>query len=701
MTRNVFSLKLRFVCTALAVFTLSIFAKGPDEGMWTFDNPPVKQLQKRYHFTPTPDWLEHVRLSAVRFNDGGSGSFVSPNGLVMTNHHVGVGQIQKLSTPERDLVTSGFYAQKPEEELKCPDLELNVLVEMINVTEQVLAAVEPGMSDEEALKARQAKIAKIEKQSQDKTGLRSDVVDLYHGGEYWLYRYQKYTDVRLVFAPERQAAYFGGDLDNFTYPRYDLDVAFFRVYEDGKPLKTDHYFEWKRNGAEENELVFVVGNPGSTNRLYTHAQLEYERDYWYPLLLKYIDGRMAILKEYAQQGPEQERQALIQMFGLGNAKKALTGEYQGLLDEKVMKLHKEQEAAFLAKLAENPELQKEYAPAWKTIEDIYNRYAQEMMARFYRGARGSKLLNFALQLVRYTEEIEKPDQDRLEGYHDSQLESRKFYLLSKAPIYKELEKANFAGTLQMAIEAIGADDPFLKTVLDGKSPREVASSLIDKTRLDDPEVRKTLLEGGKKAVEASDDPLINLARKIDPILRKNRQWYKENIESVKAAASEKIARARFAVYGKSTYPDATFTLRLSYGAVKGYAMNGTEAPYKTTLYGLYDRSLSFDKKGDFALPQRFWERQKNLDLSTPVNFVNTTDIIGGNSGSPVIDKDARIVGLIFDGNIESLVGRFIYNEAKNRAVAVHSAYIIEALQKLYDAQALAEEILGAGRHAAE
>ncbi len=686
----------RFIIITLFLFIFSLpgIAKSPDEGMWTFDNPPVKQLKERFGFTPTQEWLDHVRLSSVRFMDGGSGSFVSPNGLVMTNHHVAVGQLQKLSTAEKDLVTTGFYARTMAEELKCPDLELNVLVGMKDVTTRVQSVVKTGMSDEEALKARQAEIARIEKESLEKTGLRSNVIELYHGGEYWLYQYKKYTDVRLVFAPERQAAYFGGDLDNFTYPRYDLDVSFFRVYENDKPIHTENYFKWNSAGAKNGELIFVSGNPGSTNRLYTYAQIQFQRDYYYPLILDYINRRIQTLEAYSQKGPEQERQALIQIFGLKNAQKALTGEYQGLQDEQVMAKRKKMEEDLLAKINANPEWKAAYGDAWNQVAKLVDQYKEVVKPNFFRQLHGSRLAGMAIRIVRYVTEIEKPDADRLEGYHDAQLQEIKFYLLSPAPIYTELEKANLAGALQMSLDYLGADDPFLKLVLDGKTPQEVATTLVDNTKLTDVNYRKSLLEGGKKAVETSDDPLIVLARKIDPMLRKQREWYKKHIESALTAANEKIARARFAVFGKNAYPDATFTLRLSYGAVKGYPMNGTEAPYKTTLYGLYDRTLSFDQKGDFALPKRFWERKDKLNLSTPVNFVSTADIIGGNSGSPVINKNAEIVGLIFDGNIESLVGRFIYDETRNRAVAVHSAYIIEALRKLYDAGDLADEIVG-------
>jgi len=680
----------------ILLFSSSLFVVAglADEGMWTFDNPPVKQLKERYGFTPTQEWLDHVRLASVRFMDGGSGSFVSPNGLVLTNHHVAMGQLQKISTAEKDYVATGFYAATPAEELKCPDLEVNVLISMEDVTQRVQSAVKEGMSEAEALKARRAEIAKIEKESLDKTGLRSNVISLYHGGEYWLYRYKKYTDVRLVMAPERQAAYFGGDSDNFTYPRYDLDMAFFRVYENGKPIKSEHYLKWNSKGAGENELVFVSGNPGSSDRLFTYAQLEFQRDVRYPMILKYIKKRLEILYEYRERGQEQERRALFHIFGLENAKKALTGELRGLLDKNLMAKRKKDEEEFRKLIANNPEWQKLYGDAWDVIAKTIKKSAEKTKEQFYRHLRGSRMASFAATIVRYVAEVQKPDAERLPGYHDSQLNELRFYLFSPAPIYKDLEEATLAGTLQMSLEELGPDDEFIKIVLNGRSPEEVAKDLINGSKLDDVEFRKSLIEGGEKAVKKCKDPLIVLARKLDPMWRKSEKWFRENVESVLTQASEKIAKARFVVYGKSVYPDATFTLRLAYGTVKGYPMNGTKAPYKTTLYGLYDRALSFDQKGEYVLPQRFWDRQHTLNLATPVNFVSTCDIIGGNSGSPVINKNAELVGVIFDGNIESLSGRFIYDEEKNRAVAVHSAYIIEALRKLYDAGKLADEIEG-------
>jgi hypothetical protein len=689
---------IRFSLTCfLMLFLLSLCANVltlADEGMWTFDNPPSKQLKEKYGFTPTQEWLDHVRLASVRFMDGGSGSFVSPNGLVLTNHHVAMGQLQKISTAETNYVATGFYAASTEEEIKCPDLEVNILVSVEDVTKEVMSALKENMTDAETLKARDAVIAKIEKESLDKTGLRSNVVSLYRGGEYWLYRYKKYTDVRLVMAPERQAAFFGGDSDNFTYPRYDLDFAFFRIYENEKPVHSEHFLKWNAKGAGENELVFVSGNPGSTDRLYTYRRLEFQRDIFYPIILKYIDRRLEMLTEYSGRGEEQARRALGQIFGFQNGKKALSAELDQLLDENLMSKRKKEEEDFRKLVASKPQWKEKYDDAWDVIAETVDKNQDIFKKLFFQQLQGSRMAGYATTIVRYVVEVKKDDADRLPGYHDSELEELRFRLFSPAPIYKDFEEALLIGNFKLSMEELGADDGFIKTVLKDHSPEEVLKGLVSGTKLDDPEFRKSLIEGGEKAVKKSKDPMIALAREVDPMMRELEKWTRDNVESVLTSASEKIAQARFAVYGKTTYPDATFTLRLSYGTVKGYPMNATMAPYKTTLYGLYDRSISFDKKGEYALPQRFWDRKDKLDLSTPVNFVSTCDIIGGNSGSPVINKNGEFVGVIFDGNIESLAGRFVFDDTKNRAVSVHSAYIIEAMRKLYDAGKLADEVEG-------
>ena len=695
MVGPIFKRPLLLLCLSLAALCWLIsFRAAADEGMWTFDNPPLKQLQERYGFTPTQAWLDHVRLSSVRFNDGGSGSFVSARGLVLTNHHVARGQLQKISSPQKDYVKDGFYARTAADELKCPDLELNVLESVENVTPTVLGAVKPGMADKDALDARKAEIARIEKESLDRTGLRSDIISFYGGGEYWLYRYKKYTDVRLVFAPEAQAAFFGGDPDNFTYPRYDVDMALVRVYENNKPVDSTNYLKWNAQGPSAGDLVFVSGNPGSTFRLDTYAQLEVTRDHFLPLVLDVLNRWLNALQAYSARGPEQARQAAGTIFGVQNSIKGLRGRYDGLLDKSLMAKRQKEEQEFRAQVASNPQWQKDYASAWDDIAQAEQKEVVRIKQFLLSNFRAAASAGRALTIVQYVAEVKKPDGERLDGFHDSELDSLRFRLFSPAPVYPELEQAVFTSLLDFDLQQLGPSDPFIKAVLNGKTPEAAVTEMYSATKMADPAFRKQLVEGGEAAIAASTDPLIVMARRADPVFRELHKWQADNVESVETAAGEKLARARLAVYGKSAYPDATFTLRLAYGTVKGYPMNGTQAPPFTTLYGLYDRADSFSRKSPFDLPMRFVERQNKLDLATPVDFVSTCDITGGNSGSPVINRQGEIVGLIFDGNIESLVGDYAYDDATNRAVSVDTAVMTEVLRKLYDAAPLADELEG-------
>jgi len=676
----------------LVLLSLTLATLHAEEGMWTFDNPPTKLVQDKYNFAITQQWLDHVRLSSVRLNDGGSGSFVSPTGLLLTNHHVALGQLQKNSTPEHDYVKSGFYARTSAEEIKSPDLEVNVLVSMENVTARVQDALKGARNPEQEFAKRKDVIAAIERESLDKTGFRSDVVTLYQGGEYWLYRYKKYTDVRIVFAPEQQIAFFGGDPDNFTYPRYDLDFALFRVYENGQPIRSENFLKWNPKGAADGELVFVSGHPGSTQRLDTLAQLEFERDLLEPAILKIYRSRIDALKKYSATSPEAARRALSQIFSLENSVKAYDGRLKGLQDKRVMDAKRADEAKFRAQVAANPQWKASYGNAWDQIAAAEKKAQTRFKEQYFHGVRSS-LTDLARQIVEYIAEIKKPDGERLDGYHESQLESTRLQMFSPAPIYPDMEIARITGALELDLSEVGPNDPWVKLVLNGKSPREVATELVNGTKLTDADVRKKLVEGGESAVAASTDSMIVLARKLDPVRRELTKWLEDNVQSVEQRAGEQLGKARFAAFGKSTYPDATFTLRLSYGQVKGYPMNGTIAPPMTTMYGLYDRSASFGNTGAFELPQRYVDGRTKLDLSTPFNFVSSNDIIGGNSGSPVVNKNGEIVGLIFDGNIESLVGDFVYEGETNRAVAVHTAAITETLRKLYGAEALANELL--------
>jgi hypothetical protein len=683
----------RQVCATLLAAALLCPAIPADEGMWTFDNPPTKQLQEKYHFTPTQQWLDHLRLSSVRLNDGGSGSFVSPHGLLLTNHHVALGQLQKNSSAQHDYVRDGFYAATPEEEMKSPDLEVNVLVSTENVTDRVTEAVKTAKTPEEEFAKRKAVIADMERESTEKTGFRSDVVTLYSGGEYWLYRYKKYTDVRLVFAVEQQTAFYGGDPDNFTYPRYDLDMALFRVYENGKPIDSKDYLKWNPKGAGDGELVFVSGHPGATERLVTYADLVSLRDDSLSSIIELLKNRIAVLKEYAARGPEQNRQATTLIFGLENSRKVFEGRRDGLQDKNLMEKKRKEDEEFRSKVDANPEWKKEYGSAWSLEEEALQKARPRIKEQFFRNV-DSQLAGLAVQIVTYVAEIKKPDGERLPGFHDSQLDSLKQRLFSPAPIYPEMEIARMSGALELDVKELGADDAYLKAVLDGRSPKDAANYLVSGTKVADPAFRKSLVEGGQAAVDASSDPMIAMARRVDPIRREQIKWFESNVQSVAQRSGELLGKARFAVYGKNTYPDATFTLRLSYGQVLGYPMNGTIAPYKTTFYGLYDRAASFDYKPPFDLPKRYVDGKDKLDLSTPFNFVTTNDIIGGNSGSPVVNRNGEVVGLIFDGNIESLVGDFVYDSYQNRAVAVHTGGMTEAMKKLYGAQKLVDELMG-------
>jgi hypothetical protein len=675
-----------------AALALAPLAHPAEEGMWTFDNPPLKQLQAKYGFTPTQAWLDHLRLSSIRLNDGGSGSFVSPDGLLLTNHHVARGQLQKNSTAEHNYIRDGFYAATPDQEMKSPDLEINVLVSMEDVTARVQGAANGIRDNAAALKARDAEIAKIEKESLDKTGLRSDVVSFYQGGEYFLYRYKVYTDVRLVFAPEEQAAFYGGDPDNFTYPRYDLDMAIFRVYENGKPIHTDNYLKWNAKGAAPGELIFISGHPGSTSRQDTLAELQAERERE-PLIVDYLKRRIAAAQDFAKQGPEQARLVGSTIFGLQNSLKVYEGRVEALADKAIIAKKQADEADFRAKVNANPEWKKEYGSAWDTIAAAEEKVKPEVKYQLFRRT-DSRLFGMAMNIVQYVAEINKPDGERLPQFHEAGLASFKQQMASPAPIPAETEKLYMRTALNMGEEKLGKNDPYIQAILQDGSVDQTIAALVDGTKVADPAFRQSLIDGGEAAVAASTDPMIVAARRVDPIVRESNKRMRDTISSVLTPAGEKLGKARFMVYGKNAYPDATFTLRLSYGTVDGYPYNGTVAPPLTTFYGLYDRAAGFSNKHPFELTPKEEAGRDKLNLSTPLDFVSTGDIIGGNSGSPVVNREGELVGLIFDGNIESLAGDFVYDGTKNRAVAVHSAGMIEALRKLYDAGALADELEG-------
>jgi len=681
-----------FLMSAVALL-LAAPSIGAEEGMWTFDNLPLQQLADKYNFHPTQEWLDHLRLSSVRLNDGGSGSFVSPDGLLLTNHHVARGQLQKNSTADHDYVRDGFYAATPGAEMKSPDLEVNVLVGMQDVTARVGGAAS-GIDDAvEAEKARGTEIAAIEKESKDKTGLRSDVISLYNGGEYWLYQYKVYTDVRLVFAPEEQAAFYGGDPDNFTYPRYDLDMALFRVYENGKPLHTENYLKWNAKGAAPGELVFVPGHPGSTARQDTMAELQLERDAIEPENVEYLQRRIAAEEEFAKQGPEQARLIGSNMYLLQNSLKVRAGRVEALEDATILAQKQAEENDLRSKVAADPNLRKECGGAWDEIARAVDLARTEMPKRIFRRT-DSQLFALALDIVQYVVEVTKPDSDRLPQYNEAGLDSLRYQMLSPAPIYPSVEKLYMITALKLAREKLGANDAYLQAIVQGGDIDKTVDALVEGTRLADPAFRKRLLDGGVAAVAHCNDPMIAAARRVDPVWRKSYKYYADHVTSVFDSAGEKLGKARFAVYGKNTYPDATFTLRLTYGTVDGYPYNGTIAPPFTTFYGLYDRAASFSNQPPWDLTPKQAAARDKLHLATPLDFVATADIIGGNSGSPVVNREGELVGLIFDGNMESMAGDYIYDGTRNRAVAVHSAGMLEGLRRIYHADALADELEG-------
>ena len=680
------------------IFALILAIAAPlalaDEGMWLFNAFPKEKVNAQYGFLPTQQWLDHVRLSSVRFNNGGSGSFVSADGLTFTNHHVGADCIQKLSKAGTDYMKTGFYAKTQAEEAKCPDLELNVLTGIEDVTAKVNAGVKAGLSAADAGQAQRSTMSAIEKDCATASGLRCDVVTLYSGDVFHLYKYKKYTDVRLVFAPEFDAAFFGGDPDNFTYPRYDLDITFFRIYENDKPVRLDNYLKWSKGGVHDGEPIFVSGHPGGTDRLKTMAQMQYLKDVDYPARLANYKRRIALFENFAAQSAENARIAQEDLFGYQNSQKAITGYFEGLRDEAEMArksgAERDQTKQYMDKHPQGPNPWDEIAKAITVERDIYPPLTYVERLRGFN----SDLAQYARWIVRAAEEKPKPNGDRLREYRDSALPSLEQKLFSSAPVYKNFETVLLGDSLAQMQDALGADNAAVKAALGGKSSDEVAKEVIGGTKLDDPAVRKQLYEGGKAAVDASTDPLIVLMRNVDPAARAVRKRYDDEVDAVESRDGAIIAKARFEQSGFNQPPDATFTLRLSYGAAKGYEENGKKIPYLTTMDGAFQHADEHGNKPPYNLAESWTKMKPKLTLSTPLNFVSTADIIGGNSGSPTINKDGEVVGIIFDGNIQSLVWNFFFDERQGRAVSVDSRGIIEALRKIYGANPLADELTG-------
>jgi Peptidase S46 len=666
-----------------------------DEGMWLYNAAPKDQIKAKYRFELTQEWLDHVRLSSVRFNNGGSGSFVSPDGLTFTNHHVGAACVQQLSAEGHDYIKTGFYANTQAEEAKCPNLELNQLVAIEDVTSKINAGVKSGMSAAQSGQAQRAAMSEVEKECSRSSGLRCDVVIFYSGQVYNLYKYKKYTDVRLVFAPEFDIAFFGGDPDNFTYPRYDLDITFFRVYENGKPAHLDNYLKWSPAGVKDGDLIFVSGHPGSTGRLLTMAQLEFMRDVQYPAALKYYARRIDLLQKFSKDSEENARIAKEDLFSLQNSQKAITGYQSGLLDKTIMDQKTADESKLHAAFKADPKNAAVSDPWDEIIKAIKTQHSIYPNLTYLERLRGfPHLPQIARSLVRAATERTKPNPERLREFRDSALASLEQQLFSTEPVYKNLEIVLLTDALTDMQTALGSDNADVQKILQGKTVSEAAKDLISSSRLDDVAVRKELYEGGQSAIEASTDPPIVAMRAIDPDARASRRDYEDKVESVVRRDGSTIAKARFAQSGFTQPPDATFTLRLSYGQVKGYQENGKAISFATNMAGAYTHAAEHNNQPPYNLPESWMTSKPKLNLKTPLNFVSTADIIGGNSGSPTVNRKGEVVGIIFDGNIQSLPWNFAYSDTQARAVSVDSRGIQEALRKIYGATVLADELIG-------
>jgi hypothetical protein len=670
-------------------------AASADEGMWTFDNFPAVKVKQTYGVAPTPASLDHVRRAALRIAGGCSASFISPDGLVMTNHHCVLGCVAALSTHDKNYVEAGFLAARREDELRCPNFELDQLVSIADITTTIVAAT-AGKTGAAANAALRAAEAKAEQSCGTAATVRCDVVSLYHGGIYDLYHYRRYDDVRLAFAPEFAVAQFGGDPDNFNFPRFDFDIGIVRAYDGDKPASTPDYLRWSPSGSKAGELVYVPGNPGGTSRELTVAQLAYERDYALPSVQVLLAEQRGILEQFEKRGPEQFREANEQLFGIENSYKVQTGRRLALVDQGFFGTTVAAENKLRAAVAARPALQAADGSAWTEIAQLQT-VRETMAARDSAPmiARGG-LLGDAITLVRAAAERTKPNAQRLPEYTDAALLRVAQRVEAPTPFYPDLQEVDLGFAFTKVRERLGTDNPLVKKFLGSESPDELAHRLIAGTKLGYPAVRKALFDGGAAAIAASTDPMIVYARTVDPDLRAIRKDDEDRVGAPSRAAAERIAKARFAVYGTSIDPDATFTLRLSYGAVKGFVdAAGVQVPPYTTIGGLFDRATGAPP---YVLPQSWLAAKPSLDLSTPMNLSTTNDIIGGNSGSPLINARGEIVGLIFDGNIFSLGGDYGYDAQHNRAIAVDSRALMAGLSKVYHADRLVSEIQTAGTH---
>jgi len=687
---------IRRGAAVLALVVVLPLTGHANEGFWPFNRIPRAAIKQALGVDLSDQWIERVQQASVKFPSG-SGSFVSPDGLVLTNHHVSLDLLHKLSTPERDYAARGFVAADRNQELKLNDLELMTLQRIEDVTGKVNESVKPGMSSAETLAARRAAIAAIEKEAQEKTGLEAEMVTLYQGAQYHLYLYKKFTDVRLVFAPEFDAAFYGGDPDNFTFPRYCLDMTIWRVYENGKPYRSANYLPWSTTGVKEGEAVFTSGHPGATQRLNTVAHLEFLRDNALPLSINAFTLIRNSLDTYAKHGAEQARQANDDLFSIENSLKSWRGQIAGLKDPATMDKKRADERALRDRVNASADLRTRYGDAWDKVAAArtslppynYERVVFEQGLGFF-----TQYFTLARTLVRWADESSKPNGQRLPEYSEARKAAIERQMAAEAPIHPGAEQAKLEASLVVMQQLAGANHPLVTQILGGKTPQAKAAELVAGTKMGDPATRKELFAGGKSAVDASTDPFIQLAKLIDPRARELRTKYDNEVLGVERDAYAKIAQAVFAAQGDAAYPDGTFTLRLSYGQVKGYMENGKAVTPFTEIRGLFIRGDQHKHKPPYKIADSWMNARAALKPTTPYNFVSTNDIVGGNSGSPVINVKGELVGLIFDGNIQSLPGYFIYDAAVNRAVSVDARGMLEALRVVYKANALADELTG-------
>jgi len=685
---------LAALAATLVLIVALPLAGHANEGFWPFNRIPRAAIKQAVGVDLTDQWIERVQQASVRFPSG-SGSFVSKDGLVLTNHHVSLDLLHKLSTADRDLAGKGFLAATRARELKAPDLELLTLQKISDVTAKVNETLKPGMSSADTLAARRAAIAAIERDAQSSTGLEAEVVTLYQGGQYHLYLYKKFTDVRLVFAPEFDAAFYGGDPDNFTFPRYCLDMTLWRVYEGGKPLETKNFLPWSTTGVKDGEAVFTSGHPGATQRLNTVAHLEFLRDYALPLSINGFTEIRAALSSYAKQGVEQERQAKDDVFSFENSLKSWRGQLAGLKEPALLNRKRADETALRAQVESNAELKAAYGDAWDKVAAARQALPPYNLERVYfENGLGlyTQYFTIAQRLVRWADESLKPNGRRLPEYSDARKASLERQMASNAPIYPGVEQAKLEAGLRVMQKDLGAGHALLKQVLAGKTPAARAAEWVAATTLGEPATRKALFAGGQAAIAASPDPFIKLAQLLDPRSRELRTKYDNEVLGVERDAYARIAQAVFATQGDAAYPDGTFTLRLSYGQVKGYLENGKLVSPFTEVRGLYVRGDEHKQQPPYQIADSWMKARATVNPTTPFDFVSTNDIVGGNSGSPVINARGELVGLIFDGNIQSLPGYFVYDGAVNRAVSVDARGMLEALKVVYQADAIVKEL---------